>query len=94
MLMRMRTLHRRASVTTTGALNFKDVMLAYGKLSREALAHEGGPPGIGFEFSGMVRLQMLLGNYIDVQLGHAAVPRHARLTRCPPCCTFCMQVGI
>ena len=41
-----------------GALNFKDVMLAYGKLSREALAHEGGAPSIGFEFSGMVRLQV------------------------------------
>ncbi|KAK9826437.1 hypothetical protein WJX81_005723 [Elliptochloris bilobata] len=35
-----------------GALNFKDVMLAFGKLSRDALAHEGGAPGVGFEFSG------------------------------------------
>ncbi len=41
----------------TGALNFKDVMLAYGKLHREALAHEGGAPGVGFEFSGTVSRQ-------------------------------------
>jgi hypothetical protein len=37
-----------------GALNFKDVMLAYGKLARAALAHAGGTPGVGFEFAGTV----------------------------------------
>lgn len=57
MLMRMRALQKCDVEATTGALNFKDVMLAYGKLSREALAHEGGAPSIGFEFSGMVRLK-------------------------------------
>lgn len=52
-----------------GALNFKDVMLAYGKLSREALAHEGGAPSIGFEFSGMVSLHSLSAVHLDVQSG-------------------------
>ncbi len=37
-----------------GALNFKDVMLAYGKLARAALAHAGGAPSVGFEFAGTV----------------------------------------
>jgi hypothetical protein len=42
-----------------GALNFRDVMLAYGKLSKDLMAHgkEGGQGGgdyIGLEFSGQV----------------------------------------
>ena len=36
----------------TGALNFRDVMLAYGKLSKQQMAHESGGDNIGFEFSG------------------------------------------
>lgn len=36
----------------TGALNFRDVMLAYGKLSKQAMAHDRGGSNIGFEFSG------------------------------------------
>ena len=37
-----------------GALNFRDVMLAYGKLSRNQMAHDSGGDNIGFEFSGTV----------------------------------------
>ena len=38
----------------TGALNFRDVMLAYGKLSKQQMAHESGGDNIGFEFSGTI----------------------------------------
>ena len=37
-----------------GALNFRDVMLAYGKLSRDMMAHGKGGDYIGLEFSGKV----------------------------------------
>ena len=87
----MRALHSRAVRATAGALNFKDVMLAYGKLSREALAHEGGAPSIGFEFSGLVRLQSLLG---DLMCRRGSADGMKWLTCCPPCCTVCMQEGI
>lgn len=44
-----------------GALNFRDVMLAYGKLSKQQMAHESGGDNIGFEFSGTtVRLNGFL----------------------------------
>ena len=33
-------------------MNFRDVMLAYGKLSKQQMAHESGGSNIGFEFSG------------------------------------------
>ena len=36
----------------TGALNFKDVMLAYGKLPREFMTHTFSSFYLGFEFSG------------------------------------------
>lgn len=38
-----------------GALNFKDVMLAYGKLPRDAMGSAGKLFSIGLEFSGQVR---------------------------------------
>ena len=38
-----------------GALNFRDVMLAYGKLSRDLMAHGKGGDYIGLEFSGKVQ---------------------------------------
>ena len=37
-----------------GALNFKDVMLAYGKLSRELMAGGYSQGRLGFEFAGTV----------------------------------------
>ena len=37
-----------------GALNFRDVMLAFGKLSRDLMAHGNGGDYIGLEFSGHV----------------------------------------
>ena len=37
---------------SAGALNFRDVMLAYGKLSRDMMAHGKGGDYIGLEFSG------------------------------------------
>lgn len=40
------------SFVNTGSLNFRDVMLAYGKLSKQQMAHESGGDNIGFEFSG------------------------------------------
>ena len=36
----------------SGALNFRDVMLAYGKLPRDLMAHGQGGDYIGLEFSG------------------------------------------
>lgn len=41
-------------VDAAGALNFRDVMLAYGKLSRDLMAHGKGGDYIGLEFSGTV----------------------------------------
>ena len=41
---------------SAGALNFRDVMLAYGKLSRDLMAHGKGGDYIGLEFSGKVAL--------------------------------------
>ena len=40
-----------------GALNFRDVMLAYGKLSRDLMAHGNGGDYIGLEFSGHVSMR-------------------------------------
>ena len=40
------------SYACTGALNFKDVMLACGKLPREFMAHTFSGFYLGFEFSG------------------------------------------
>lgn len=42
---------------SAGALNFRDVMLAYGKLSRDMMAHGKGGDYIGLEFSGKVSLE-------------------------------------
>ncbi len=42
-----------------GALNFRDVMLAYGKLSRDLMAHGKGGDYIGLEFSGKVTCRAL-----------------------------------
>ena len=42
------------SLLIAGALNFRDVMLAYGKLSKQQMAHESGGDNIGFEFSGTI----------------------------------------
>ena len=45
----------RGLIWRAGALNFRDVMLAYGKLSKDLMAHGGGGAQIGLEFSGLVR---------------------------------------
>ena len=37
-----------------GSLNFRDVMLAYGKLSKDLMKHKDGGTNIGLEFSGLV----------------------------------------
>jgi hypothetical protein len=37
-----------------GALNFRDVMLAYGKLSKDLMSQGNGGSQIGLEFSGVV----------------------------------------
>ena len=37
---------------SAGALNFRDVMLGFGKLSKQQMAHGSGGDNIGFEFSG------------------------------------------
>lgn len=36
-------------------MNFRDVMLAYGKLSKDLMTHGHGGHQIGLEFSGKVR---------------------------------------
>ena len=40
-----------------GSLNFRDVMLAYGKLSKDLMSHGHGGHQIGLEFSGKVPIQ-------------------------------------
>ena len=39
----------------TGSVNFRDVMLAYGKLSKDLMTHGHGGHQIGLEFSGKVQ---------------------------------------
>jgi fatty acid synthase len=39
-----------------GSLNFRDVMLAYGKLSKDLMSHGHGGHQIGLEFSGKVKI--------------------------------------
>ena len=49
--------------STAGSLNFRDVMLAYGKLSKDLMSHGHGGHQIGLEFSGKVeslRLRLTL----------------------------------
>ena len=41
-------------------MNFRDVMLAYGKLSKDLMSHGHGGNQIGLEFSGKVRANTLL----------------------------------
>ncbi|KAK9803549.1 hypothetical protein WJX73_007935 [Symbiochloris irregularis] len=50
---------------TYGALNFRDVMLAYGKLSKQQMAHESGGDNIGFEFSGTTGGRQVMGSAIN-----------------------------
>lgn len=42
----------RSHVLVSGALNFKDVMLAYGKLDRDRMGNGYCGSRLGFEFSG------------------------------------------
>lgn len=44
--------------TFAGAINFRDVMLAYGKLPRDLMAHGRGGDYIGLEFSGQASLSV------------------------------------
>ncbi len=49
------------SLSTTGALNFKDVMLAYGKLNRDMMSNGYVGCKLGFEFSGMLNGRRIMG---------------------------------
>ena len=44
-----------------GALNFKDVMLAYGKLNRDMMSNGYVGCKLGFEFSGMLKDRRIMG---------------------------------
>lgn len=44
-----------------GALNFKDVMLAYGKLNRDMMSNGYVGCMLGFEFSGMLEGRRIMG---------------------------------
>ena len=58
-----------------GALNFRDVMLAYGKLSKQQMAHESGGSNIGFEFAGYwVGAAALLRSFNDASQASAQLP--------------------
>ena len=48
----MSTERSRLRALPAGALNFRDIMLAFGKLSKQQMAHGQGGDNIGFEFSG------------------------------------------
>ena len=45
----------------TGALNFKDVMLAYGKLNRDMMSNGYVGCKLGFEFSGLLKGKRVMG---------------------------------
>ena len=45
----------------TGALNFKDVMLAYGKLNRDMMSNGYVGCKLGFEFSGLLQGKRVMG---------------------------------
>ena len=65
-----------------GSLNFRDVMLAYGKLSKDLMAHGTGGTGaqIGLEFSGVVSnlflsdLSLVWLHSPSQEAGHAMLP--------------------
>ena len=67
------------STLCAGALNFRDVMLAYGKLSKQQMAHESGGDNIGFEFSGTIvsfhfrPLQLMMSYSHRSQYHHTSV---------------------
>ena len=44
-----------------GALNFKDVMLAYGKLNRDMMSNGYVGCKLGFEFSGLLKGKRVMG---------------------------------
>lgn len=46
---------------SAGALNFKDVMLAYGKLNRDMMSNGYVGCKLGFEFSGMLKAKRIMG---------------------------------
>ena len=45
----------------SGALNFKDVMLAYGKLNRDMMSNGYVGCKLGFEFSGLLDGRRIMG---------------------------------
>ena len=47
--------------TPAGALNFKDVMLAYGKLNRDMMSNGYVGCKLGFEFSGLLAGRRIMG---------------------------------
>ena len=58
-------------VAWSGALNFRDVMLAYGRLNKDLMHHQFGGDIIGMEFSGTVsRWATLLRQKNDGRLTH------------------------
>ena len=50
-----------ALLCPAGALNFKDVMLAYGKLNRDMMSNGYVGCKLGFEFSGMLKNRRIMG---------------------------------
>ena len=54
----MRGLH---CVPGAAALNFKDVMLAYGKLNRDLMAAGFSKGALGFEFAGTRQARRVMG---------------------------------
>ena len=71
----------RAVVACSGALNFKDVMLAYGKLATDLMDYgQGVPSHIGLEFSGQVR-------------GHCTPPKPVPQNAAHACCVSLLRLG-
>ena len=54
-------LHGTQPAVSAGALNFKDVMLAYGKLNRDMMSNGYVGCKLGFEFSGMLNNRRIMG---------------------------------
>ena len=54
-------MQRHMCLARTGALNFKDVMLAYGKLNRDMMSNGYVGCKLGFEFSGLLKGQRVMG---------------------------------
>lgn len=80
-----------------GALNFKDVMLAYGKLNRDMMSNGYVGCKLGFEFSGLLNGKRIMGVAKQAIATHVFARNYLvqtpRLTA-SPCLRFCILSAV